>query len=183
MNFKNVFFAIVLATVLIFVNAYSLVINTSCFHPDSKIMVRNNENDQIRFLKAGDLFDEMASFSIFVPVFGTDEFSLKESAILEKYQSQAFTVKSIVNIELDNGKKIMLTKKHPLLLFNGDIVLVEDLNLSDELFGYDGRVVRIKQINSFAYNGVVYNFTVESKDHFFIVEGIVVGDLYLQENI
>ncbi len=95
--------------------------------------------------------------------------------------------KPMVMFETSRGQKIMITSEHPLLTAKG-VKLAKDIAIGDQLKSADdGKFVEIVSIGQKAYTENVYNFELEGKsadaDHLVVAEGLVSGELYLQNKM
>ena len=93
----------------------------------------------------------------------------------------------MIEIETSLGHKIMITSEHPLVTAKG-VKMAKDIALGDQLkSGADGKFVSILSIGKKIYTDLVYNFEVEGsaaeRDHLVIAEGLVSGELYLQNKL
>ncbi len=91
--------------------------------------------------------------------------------------------KPVVAFETSAGKKLTVTSEHPLLT-KGGMKLAKDISIGDELKAANGKFVSITAIAQKKYTGQVYNFelagTAKEADHSVIAEGLISGELYLQ---
>ncbi len=91
--------------------------------------------------------------------------------------------KPVVGFETSSGAKLTVTSEHPLLTRTG-MKLAKDISIGDELKSGDGKFVTIKAIGTRMYKDKVYNFelagTAAEADHSVIANGLVSGELYLQ---
>lgn len=91
--------------------------------------------------------------------------------------------KPVVGFETSSGAKLTVTAEHPLMTKTG-MKLAKDISIGDELRTADGKHVTIKAIGTRMYKDKVYNFelagTGAEADHSVIANGLVSGELYLQ---
>ena len=84
------------------------------------------------------------------------------------------------------GHSVQITASHPVLLADGTVVKASDLSNDSILMLAGGDEVTIDTIDkNVAYYGRVYNFSTGTKesdmaDHIVSANGILMGDLYLQ---
>lgn len=91
--------------------------------------------------------------------------------------------KPVVAFETENGLSLTVTNEHPLMTKAG-MKLAKDITIGDELKTADGKLTAITSIAKKKYTDNVYNFelagTPKEADHSVIANGIVSGELYLQ---
>jgi intein/homing endonuclease len=103
-----------------------------------------------------------------------------ETADLLKYN---ISKENLLEIELEDGRKLQLTKEHPLLFIIGDKLLslmwlkANELKKGDYLLSVDNKLkdlepIKIKSINYISNINEVYDLSV-SKNHSFIANGII----------
>jgi hypothetical protein len=81
--------------------------------------------------------------------------------------------------------KIMVTSEHPLVTDKG-VRLAKEIGIGEQLKAADGKFVEIKSIGTKMYKDNVYNFELEGSaeaDHLVVAEGLISGDLYLQNKL
>ncbi len=91
----------------------------------------------------------------------------------------------MIMIETSRGQKLMVTTEHPLLTNQG-MKRAEHITISDRLKAADGQFVKIVSVTRKAFTENVYNFELEGRadaDHLVIAEGLVSGELYLQNKM
>ncbi len=83
--------------------------------------------------------------------------------------------------------KLSVTQNHAMLLADGRLVAAKEVNLNDKLISTSANEVEIKSIERRVTELPVYNFQIgdvkSAKEHLVVAEGLVVGDLYLQNRI
>jgi len=94
--------------------------------------------------------------------------------------------KPMVAFETADGRKIMVTNEHPMATKAG-LKLAKDVMISDELKTAEGKFVLIQNISQKKYTEHVYNFELEGSgkdaDHLVIADGLVSGELFLQNKM
>lgn len=82
---------------------------------------------------------------------------------------------------------LSVTQNHAILLANGELVAAKDVKLTDALVAANGLTAELVSIERKATKLPVYNFQVTNvksdKEHLIVAEGLIVGDLYLQNRI
>ncbi len=83
--------------------------------------------------------------------------------------------------------KLSVTQNHAVLLADGRLVAAKDVKPSDALVSTNGSTAAIVSIERKVTTLPVYNFQVanvkSNKEHLVAAEGLIVGDLYLQNSI
>jgi hypothetical protein len=83
--------------------------------------------------------------------------------------------------------KLSVTQNHAMLLSDGRLVAAKNVKKSDKLIAMDGSPVAILSIERKTTSKPVYNFGVakahSDKEHLVVAEGLVVGDIYLQNSL
>jgi len=91
----------------------------------------------------------------------------------------------VVAIATADGARLMVTREHPMLTVVG-LKPARALSIADQLLSASGAPTAVSSLSSRSYDGLVYNFelpgTAEA-DHLVVAEGLVSGDLYLQEQL
>lgn len=94
--------------------------------------------------------------------------------------------KPMVMFETASGAKIMVTDEHPMATKNG-VKLAKQVTIGDELKTADGKFTAISGISQREYKEDVYNFelvgSAQEADHLVVAEGLVSGELYLQNKL
>ena len=91
----------------------------------------------------------------------------------------------IVDIRTDNGQRLRVTQKHPMVTERG-LRKARDLKVGDRLFTGAGKPVAIRSLRLTPYRGQVYNFELQGvlqEAHQVIAEDLLTGDLHLQEQL
>jgi hypothetical protein len=94
-------------------------------------------------------------------------------------------IEPVIEIKSAAGHTLTVTKKHPVLTKAG-MKLAQDIQLADSVIGRDMKPIKIISIKKKVYKGIVYNFALPGKapkGHMVIADGLVVGDLYVQEKM
>lgn len=137
-----------------------------CFVKGTKINVTKNSAVAIEKLHAGD------------PVYLADGRTAKIQRVIAGPEH-----KPVVAFETSSGSKLTVTSEHPLLTKTG-MKLAKDISIGDELKSADGKFVTITAIAQKTYKDNVYNFelagTAREADHSVVANGLVSGELYLQ---
>ncbi|MFC1703671.1 C1 family peptidase [Candidatus Omnitrophota bacterium] len=127
----------------------------TCFLPGTPILMSNGTEKPIEQVKVGDkvfAFDE-----------ATEEF--KEDKVVEFFEHPAEEYLVI-------NEYLKVTKNHPVYT-NGTWVEIGSLKLGDELFGREGKPVKITSIQEIKEHTQVYNLEVNPL-HTYIAGGVVV---------
>lgn len=93
--------------------------------------------------------------------------------------------KPVIRFETADGRKLTVTTEHPLITNKG-LRMAKEISIGEELKTHDGKFTAIKGISTKKYNDDVINFEVEGEfqsDHLVIAEGLISGDLYLQNKL
>ena len=88
-------------------------------------------------------------------------------------------------IKVEGGRSVTVTSLHPMMTARG-LRIARDLTADDKILDQKGEPVAIESIERKAYTGQVYNFAlpgVAQGDHLIVAEGLVTGDLFLQEKL
>jgi len=92
----------------------------------------------------------------------------------------------IVEIGTERGYRIRVTQRHPMLTPTG-LTMAGQLKLGDKLIAAEDRgEVAITSLRKMPYDGLVYNFSLpgaDDDDHLVAAEGLITGDLYLQQKL
>lgn len=94
----------------------------------------------------------------------------------------------------DHGNRLGVTQYHPMVVWyagNPHVMPAMDLEAGDQILVYtpddDHLLEEVVNIEQRPYSGTVYNFEIEGSDvaasHFVVANGIVTGDLYLQQRV
>lgn len=86
---------------------------------------------------------------------------------------------NVVNLETESGKRLLMTNGHPVLTERG-WVRAENLNASDKVINAEGKTEALKALFPSIYDDKIYNLQLNTEEHQFVAEGIVVGDFMLQ---
>ena len=82
---------------------------------------------------------------------------------------------------------LSVTQNHAMLLSDGRLVAAKNVKKSDKLIAMDGSPIAIRSIERKTTSKPVYNFGIANahsdKEHLIVAEGLVVGDIYLQNSI
>lgn len=93
--------------------------------------------------------------------------------------------KPMIHFITSTGQKLVVTSEHPLLTQKG-IKMAKDITIGDELKTAAGKFATIASISQKPYKLNVYNIELEgdaTEDHLIIAEGLVSGDLYIQNKL
>ncbi len=91
----------------------------------------------------------------------------------------------VVKLQLVSGESLTVTQTHPMLTEMG-VVQAKDLSIGSRLLTAKGHWVTLSSIATETYKGQVYNFELAGShetDHLIYGNGIVTGDLYLQQKL
>ncbi|MBW2735454.1 MAG: hypothetical protein JRH20_23975 [Deltaproteobacteria bacterium] len=91
----------------------------------------------------------------------------------------------VIAISTLSGHTLTLTSKHPVKTRMG-IKIAAELNEGDELFTAEGSLTGITSLRRKSYGGTVFNFALPGDgmaNHLVVANGLVVGDLYLQQKL
>jgi len=87
---------------------------------------------------------------------------------------------------LGNGSTLRVTQHHPMVLASGLIVEAAQVETGASFVGIDGKPVAVRSISRERATGDVYNFETASDTqlgHIIVAEGVLVGDLKLQNDL
>ena len=93
------------------------------------------------------------------------------------------TKEDILLIETKNGRKLEVTMGHPMVLENGDIVPAKALTVDKSLLDEDLLGDQITSLNSFSFEGKVYNILSTSnkkEENFVFSQGLITGSIRFQ---
>ncbi|MFI3177783.1 MAG: Hint domain-containing protein [Eubacteriales bacterium] len=91
---------------------------------------------------------------------------------------------NIIRISTDVGE-ISMTHHHPVMInYKGVLVkkIAALLKAGDELIDYQGSNIPVRAVTVLPYRGMVYNLTLDAAQPYFIANGIVVGDMTIQNS-
>ena len=93
--------------------------------------------------------------------------------------------KPVIEIRTTAGHRLAVTDTHPLLTSDG-LKKAGELRPDDRLLDADRRPVRIRSLRRRRYDGLVYNFVLpggSDEAHLVVANGLLAGDLYLQQKL
>lgn len=91
---------------------------------------------------------------------------------------------SIYRISTDVGE-ISMTHHHPVMVNNRGVLvkkIASQLEVDDQLIDYHGSDTSVRDIAVVPYNDMVYNLSLDIDQPYFIANGIVVGDMTIQNS-
>jgi hypothetical protein len=138
-----------------------------CFAKGTKIGVTKELGVPVENLRAG------------MPVYLADGRFAKIKRVVAGPEAKA-----MITFETAAGK-ITVTSEHPLVTNKG-VRLAQDIAIGEELKTAGGKFAAIKSIGTKMYKDLVYNFELDGAveaDHLVVAEGLVSGDLYLQNKL
>jgi hypothetical protein len=94
-------------------------------------------------------------------------------------------VKPVVEVQLLTGESLTVTDTHPMLTEAG-VVQAKDLSIGHRLLTEKGHWAPIQSLSTKKYDGLVYNIELggdREQDHLVYGNGVVTGDLYLQQQL
>lgn len=94
----------------------------------------------------------------------------------------------------DHGHDLGVTQSHPMVVCRDgkvSVVAAQDVVVDDELLAFNpvdrGFFATVVEVERRHYGGLVYNFeiggSIAPKSHFIVANGIVTGDLFLQQQL
>ncbi len=92
--------------------------------------------------------------------------------------------KNIFCISTDVGE-ISMTHHHPVMInYKGVLVkkIAAFLKAGDQLIDYQGSNTPVRAVRVVPYRGMVYNLSLDTAQPYFIANGIVVGDMTIQNS-
>ena len=93
--------------------------------------------------------------------------------------------KPMIAFETDDGDELIVTSEHPMYTQEG-VKKAKDVRITDKFKTMAGKMVSLRAISQKPYAENVYNVELEGSeeaDHLLIAEGLVTGDLYLQQKL
>lgn len=136
-------------------------IRWGCFHKDTRIRMADGSEKKISEITIGDM------------VLTEDN---QAKCVVQTYSSDE---KEIVCLETDDGRKLRLTKTHPVFTSQGPVD-AENVRVGSELLTADGSKPRVLFAYAIPYNDKVYNLELE-ESRALIAEGILTAD-FIQQN-
>lgn len=133
-----------------------------CFAKDTRIRMADGSERQICDIKEGDL--------LYVP----DQAPVRVSGIVIGEDEE-----KLVNIETESGKKIRVSKTHPIVTSNG-IKQAENILTSDSILNEEGAPEAVRFVYLCEYNDRVYNLKTEGHAVILIGNGLQTGSYEMQ---
>ena len=93
--------------------------------------------------------------------------------------------KPMIAFETEEGDELIVTTEHPMYTQEG-VKKAKDVRITDKFKTMAGKQVSLRAISQKPYAENVYNVELEGSeeaDHLLIAEGLVTGDLYLQQKL
>lgn len=159
-----------------------------CFHPETEILsffgalsiaelLERSRTEPVRVLRRNSVDDP-------------GDFVLSQSMRAPNFTAGP-EEKPLYHLYLDNGRELLLTSKHPVLVRRaGQLALIraEGLSLSDQLFDEQGHPVALEELGTerLDKSQKVINFSAGDRDplaHLIVANSIQVGDNYLQQHL
>lgn len=113
--------------------------------------------------------------------------STLEEPILGEQSVSAFSwapvSEDIYVLEGDGGERLEVTGGHPMVLSDGTLSPANELREGDTLAAPDGGMIRLVRVNTYAYEGKVWNVSPRSEEktaNVVVAEGYLAGSLKLQ---
>lgn len=163
-----------------------------CFAPDTKISVQNRQGQQ--FEERADLISANTQ-QYLLEHLTADSFLSESTAQPTQFYTEFAPIRlstagqephELVVIELENGVKLRLTQRHPVLTFAGKMVFARDLKVNDVLTTKQGSPVLVTTLKYEKFTGDVVNFSTEKNkipEHVIFAEGVAVGDQFWQASL
>jgi len=151
---------------------------TGCYTPDQKILFEGG------YQSIGNAY---RSHQMQIQTLTPD--SSLESPRFETHEIQSYTVdvsdalQEVLDIETIGGKKLTLTRNHPLLDSSGQMRRAETFVIGESLVSTDGSLDPIRQISGRSYFGKVYNVRVQGQDlknQIIAAQGVLTGSVHFQ---
>jgi len=139
----------------------SLDIYNLCVFEDEKVLVRGNnrvEENAIKNIKIG---DKVLSYN-----HKNNKFEFKE--VKEIFNRE---VEELYEIETESGKKMLVTKEHPIFINNSSYLDAENVEVGDEVLVFDKGVTKfekVKNIKIINKKARVCNLSVKGTENFFV---------------
>lgn len=145
-----------------------------CFAPETLITMADGKQKQIQNIQLNDRVKN--------PVTG-------HAAIVIRITKGPEAEKGLFEVGFKGGNKVVVTSKHPFLTRQG-LKQAEELTSSDEIIVKAGEFRKIDHLvrrpsnaNQQVINIAVTGTTFEAADHMVEADGIITGDLFLQEKL
>jgi hypothetical protein len=151
---------------------------SGCYTPDQKLLFKDGVQE------IGDAFDHK---NLEIETLTTD--STLGHPTYQTSELEAYTVdiapahQDVIDFETVSGKKLSVTKNHPLLDSNGQMRTAESLKIGESLVLEDGSFDPIIQISHRDYFGKVYNVrprSAELLENIVVAQGVLSGSVYFQ---
>jgi hypothetical protein len=151
---------------------------SGCYTPDQKLLFKDGIQE------IGDAFDHK---NLEIETLTTD--SILEHPSYQVSELEAYTVdiapahQDVIDFETVSGKKLSVTKNHPLLDSQGQMRTADSLKVGESLVLQDGSFDPIIHINQRDYFGKVYNVRPKSTDlleNIVVAQGVLSGSVYFQ---
>lgn len=159
-----------------------------CFAEDTLISVFEKENQQFKEISASTLAHHRQSYeAVHLTSNSTlSQFEYGNSNI--RITTEGLEKQPIVVIETENGRKLRVTEKHPILTQRGSMVQAKDLQIEDGVISQEGIPLKISSLRLESYCGNVINFMVDQPisshlEHVVFANQIAVGDLGWQSSL
>jgi len=151
---------------------------TGCYTPDQKILF----DEGYQTIGSAYRSQKMQIQTL------TADSSLEEPRF-ETHEIQAYTVdvsdalQEVLDIETVGGKKITVTRNHPLLDPVGQMRRAETFIVGESLVSTDGSIDPIRLISGRSYYGKVYNVRIQGQDlknQIIAAQGVLTGSVHFQ---
>jgi len=145
-----------------------------CFAPETQITMSDGSKKQIQDIKLNDRVRN--------PLTGL-------SAIVIRVTKGPEASKGLFEVGFKDGAKVLVTSKHPFMTRSG-LKQAEELNLKDEIIVLGGKFKQVDHLlqrpakeAQQVVNIAVTGQTFEASDHMIEADGVIAGDLFLQEKL
>lgn len=152
---------------------------SGCVTPDSEIVAPEGN------LEIG-LMDQEARQDVSVPTLtDSGDLGLTDMKVKRYYKDMMTTTQPILVFTTKAGGTLKMSKNHPILNGNHEMVKAEDFKIGDSLITEKGEKDEIVSITEKKYNGRLYNFSVDTaklEESLYVVQGFISGDKKYQDN-
>lgn len=145
-----------------------------CFAPDTLITMADGTKKQIQEIKLNDRVKN--------PLTGL-------SAIVIRVSKGPEADKGMLEVGFKDGSKVLVTSKHPFMTRQG-LKQADELTDADEIIVRSGAFRKVDHLvrrpvngNQTVVNIAVTGKTFEAADHMIEADGVIAGDLFLQEKL
>lgn len=152
-----------------------------CFAAETSILVAGE--DGAAYIQASALQTSQAVFAV------SDESTMEELSVAPRHLKRIVhgpEIPELYVFHLSTGKELKVTLHHPMVLADGTVVKASNVPADASFLDVQGQPVSILEITREKTDKEVFNVWTDSNSlqgHVIVAEGVLTGDLELQENI